>query len=120
MSQRKLVKQVFGWMKTVDGLRKLRHRGGALVDWNVTLTEFITPAIVIALFAWLRSDISALGKRIDSLGAETNKRFDSLGAETNRRFDEIKRDNADLRERMAMFEGSLNGFLAGRRDRDAA
>ena len=34
--KRKLVEQVFGWMKTVGGLRKLRHRGGAPVDWNVT------------------------------------------------------------------------------------
>jgi IS5 family transposase len=33
--RRKLVGQVFGWMKTV-GLRKLRHRGGELVDWVVT------------------------------------------------------------------------------------
>ena len=34
MSQqkRKLVEQGFGWMKTVGGLRKLRHRGGPLVD----------------------------------------------------------------------------------------
>jgi transposase len=36
--KRKLVEQVFGWMKTVGGLRKLRHRGGELVDWVVTLT----------------------------------------------------------------------------------
>jgi transposase len=34
--KRKLVEQVFGWMKTVGGLRKLRHRGGELVDWIVT------------------------------------------------------------------------------------
>ena len=34
--KRKLIEQVFGWMKTVGGLRKLRHRGGALVDWVVT------------------------------------------------------------------------------------
>jgi IS5 family transposase len=34
--KRKLVEQVFGWMKTVGGLRKLRHRGGPLVDWVVT------------------------------------------------------------------------------------
>jgi transposase len=34
--RRKLIEQVFGWMKTVGGLRKLRHRGGELVDWNVT------------------------------------------------------------------------------------
>ena len=38
VSQRKrtLVEQVFGWMKTVGGLRKLRHRGIALVDWQLT------------------------------------------------------------------------------------
>ena len=34
--KRKLVEQVFGWMKTVGGLRKLRHRGVALVDWQLT------------------------------------------------------------------------------------
>jgi transposase len=36
--KRKLIEQVFGWMKTVGGLRKLRHRGGLLVDWVVTFT----------------------------------------------------------------------------------
>jgi transposase len=34
--KRKLIEQVFGWMKTVGGLRKLRHRGTPLVDWVVT------------------------------------------------------------------------------------
>jgi transposase len=34
--KRKLVEQVFGWMKTVGGLRKLRHRGGPRVEWMVT------------------------------------------------------------------------------------
>jgi transposase len=34
--RRKLVEQVFGWMKTVGGLRKLRHCGGEIVDWQVT------------------------------------------------------------------------------------
>lgn len=34
--KRKLIEQVFGWLKTVGGLRKLRHRGGPLVDWIVT------------------------------------------------------------------------------------
>ena len=34
--KRKLVEQVFGWMKTVGGLRKLRHRGVDLVDWQLT------------------------------------------------------------------------------------
>ena len=36
--KRKLVEQVFGWMKTVGGLRKLRHRGGPLVTWIFTFT----------------------------------------------------------------------------------
>ncbi len=36
--QRKLVEQAFGWMKTIGGLRKLRHRGRALVDWVFTFT----------------------------------------------------------------------------------
>jgi transposase len=34
--KRKLIEQVFGWLKTVGGLRKLRHRGGELVDWILT------------------------------------------------------------------------------------
>ena len=34
--KRKLVEPVFGWMQTVGGLRKLRHRGIALVDWQLT------------------------------------------------------------------------------------
>jgi len=36
--KRKLIEQVFGWMKTIGGLRKLRHCGGARVDWIVTFT----------------------------------------------------------------------------------
>jgi transposase len=36
--KRKLVEQVFGWMKTIGLLRKLRHRGGELVDWMMTFT----------------------------------------------------------------------------------
>jgi transposase len=34
--RRKLVEQAFGWMKTVGLFRKLRHRGGRLVDWLFT------------------------------------------------------------------------------------
>jgi transposase len=35
---RKRVEQSFGWMKTVGGLRKLRHRGRRLVEWIFTFT----------------------------------------------------------------------------------
>jgi transposase len=31
--KRKLIEQAFGWMKTIGLFRKLRHRGGRLVDW---------------------------------------------------------------------------------------
>jgi IS5 family transposase len=39
--KRKLVEQVFGWMKTVGGLRKLRHRGVERVDWTVTFAATV-------------------------------------------------------------------------------
>ncbi len=31
--KRKRVEETFGWMKTVGLVRKLRHRGGPLVEW---------------------------------------------------------------------------------------
>jgi len=31
---RKRVEEIFGWMKTIGGLRKLRHRGTARVEWH--------------------------------------------------------------------------------------
>jgi transposase len=34
--KRKQVEQAFGWMKTIALLRKLRHRGGARVEWMFT------------------------------------------------------------------------------------
>jgi len=36
--KRKRVEEIFGWMKTVGGLRKLRHRGSELVGWMFTFT----------------------------------------------------------------------------------
>jgi transposase len=36
--KRKLVEEVFGWLKTVGLMRKLRHRGTRLVDWLFTFT----------------------------------------------------------------------------------
>jgi transposase len=35
---RKRIEEIFGWIKTVGGLRKTRHRGTALVGWMFTLT----------------------------------------------------------------------------------
>jgi chaperonin cofactor prefoldin len=72
-------------------------------------TPWLTPALLVALVAWLRSELIS---RTDKL----EKRFDGV----EKRFDGVNRDIADLRERMARLEGALEGFLAGRRDRDAA
>ena len=36
--KRKLVEQVFGWMKTTGLLRQVRHRGGGLVEWIFCFT----------------------------------------------------------------------------------
>jgi hypothetical protein len=38
---RKRVEEVFGWMKTVGLLRKLRHRGGPKVGWMFTFTAAV-------------------------------------------------------------------------------
>jgi hypothetical protein len=63
-----------------------------------TITPWLTPALVVALGAWLRADLQGVNKRLDRVSQEIG----------------------DLRERMARLEGALEGFLAGRRDRDAA
>ena len=73
------------------------------------LTPWLTPALLIALFAWLRADIR-----------EQRRDLAALARDMTKRFDEVSRELADLRERMAKLEGSLDGFLAGRRDRDVA
>ena len=35
---RKRIEEAFGWIKSVGGLRKTRHRGTARVGWMFTLT----------------------------------------------------------------------------------
>ena len=72
-------------------------------------TPWLTPALLVALVAWLRSELISRTEKLD-------KRFDGV----DKRFDGVTREIADLRERMARLEGALEGFLAGRRDRDAA
>ena len=64
--------------------------------------------------------IDGTNQEINSLRTETNRRFDSLTSEMHQRFDRVHHELAENRERMAKLEGSLDGFLAGRRDRDAA
>lgn len=110
------------------------------------ITDMFTPALVIALFAWLRTDIRKLQDRVesnatdlngwlDTMATSFNERLDVMATSFNERLDASNRDIhgridnrfdavlheiAELRERMAKMEGSLEGFLAGRRDGDAA
>ena len=121
------------------------------------ITNLLTPALVVALFAWLRSDIRKLHDRLDSTAKDLDGRLDTMAKGFNERldaiakgfnerldaiakgfnerldasnrdihermdmrFDAVLHEIAELRERMAKMEGSLEGFLAGRRDRDAA
>ena len=51
---------------------------------------------------------------------DTNKRIDILKMEIHQGFETVHRELGENRERMAKLEGALEGFLAGRRDRDAA
>ena len=95
------------------------------------VSQLLTPALVLALFAWLErgmrklndrldASVKGINARIDASNESTNHRIDKLNETVNQRFDGVLREVADLRERMAKMEGSLEGFLAGRRDRDAA
>ena len=84
------------------------------------LSPWLTPALSLGLFGWVRYEIrsqgQAINKRIDDLRTDVV----GLRAEMNQRFDQVHRELGENRERMAKLEGSLDGFLAGRRDRDAA
>ena len=64
-------------------------------------TPWLTPALLVALVAWLRSELISRTEKLD-------KRFDGV----DKRFDGVTREIADLRERMARLEGALEGFLA--------
>lgn len=68
----------------------------------------------------LKADMIARIEQTNSSIGDTNRRFESLTSEMHQRFDRVHQELAENRERMAKLEGSLEGFLAGRRDRDAA
>ena len=64
--------------------------------------------------------IDETNKRIDARTDDTNRQIESLASEMHQGFDRVHRELGENRERMAKLEGSLDGFLAGRRDRAAA
>lgn len=50
--RRKMVEEVFGWIKTVGGLRKVKHRGRRLVDWTFKLAAAAYNLVRIRSLTW--------------------------------------------------------------------
>ena len=50
--KRKRVEEIFGWVKTVGGLRKTRHRGLNLVDWMFTFALAAYNLVRIRNLTW--------------------------------------------------------------------
>ena len=84
----------------------------------VAILGSVTAQIAGLLALFVRSDSPARHIREDVAGM--NRRLDESMAGVNGRLDQVIREIAEQRERMAKLDGSLEGFLAGRRDRDAA
>ena len=85
-----------------------------------TLEALITPALMVALIVWLRHELNG---RISRFEVQNEKQF----REVEKQFREVKdqltgvnNQMGELRERMARLDGAIDGFVAGRRDRDAA
>ena len=77
-------------------------------------------AAVLVLVGRMDRQTDQMNQRFDDVNESVNQRFDGVNDRVNRRFDAMSREFADLRERMARLEGALEGFIAGRRDRDVA
>ncbi len=73
-------------------------------------------ATVLVLVGRMDRQAEQVNQRFDNVIDGVNQRFDGV----NQRFDDMSREFGDLRERMARLEGAMDGFLAGRRDRDVA
>ena len=73
-------------------------------------TPWLTPALVVALIAWLRSELISRTDKIEKRFDGVEKRFDGVEKRfesVEKRFDGVIREIADLRERMARLEGAL-------------
>ena len=94
------------------------------------LIPWLTPALIVGLFTWLRSDINRqfdpmngrLG-RIENRIDRIDGRIDRIESRIDRmdgRIDTVGRDIADLRDRTGSLEGRLATFMSERRDPNAA
>ena len=81
-------------------------------------------------FETVNARFDTINQRFDTMNGEMNRRFESMDRRfdemnarfdtINQRFDETTLLIGELRDRTGKLEGTLEGFLAGRRDRDAA
>ncbi len=76
--------------------RRTERNPGADTD---TITDWLTPALLLGLFAWLRADLNNLRADLNNL---------------HERIDGLQEAMAQLRERMAKLEG-LREAIAGKR-----
>ena len=67
--KRKRIEEPFGWMKTVGGLRKTRHRGRELVEWFFVLTASATISSAFPK-SWPQQDESVRGRTVSRKTAQ--------------------------------------------------
>ena len=80
------------------------------------LIPWLTPALIVGLFTWLRSDINRQFDQMNGRLQRIENRIDRI----DDRIDTVGRDIADLRDRTGSFEGRLATFISERRDPNAA
>ena len=80
------------------------------------LIPWLTPALIVGLFTWLRSDINRQFDQVNSRLQRIESRVDRIES----RIDMVGRDIADLRDRTGSLEGRLATFISERRDPNAA
>ena len=84
-------------------MRRAEPRGVCYSSLMDGLTAWITPALLIGLFAWLRFDMREQRREVRDELRGLGKRID----EVHKRFDQVQRELGDLRERMARLEDAL-------------
>ena len=99
------------------------------------LAPWITPAILLAVFAWLRSDIrrselrrnarmdemgkrldqrmDEMGKRMDEMGKRLDQRMDEMGKRLDQRMDRIEARMDRIEARLDRVEERLGGVETG-------
>ena len=67
------------------------------------MPDWLTPALLIALFAWLRHDIGRVEARL-------TKRLEAAEAGLRRDIADVRADVVDVRDRVSRVEGRIDGW----------